>query len=170
MAKTYAYAIAGGLIATFTVAPVMSALLLPDKLSEVETFIVQRLRRVYEPASGFALANPVVTLGGALLLFGAAMFGVHSLGVEFLPHLEEGNLFIRAELPTSISLEAGSPPPMRSVAASRPIPKSSVSFQRKAAPTMAPTRPVSSTPNSLCRSSRRRNGPPAWTRTSSSPS
>jgi cobalt-zinc-cadmium resistance protein CzcA len=60
----------------------------------------------------------VVTLGGAGLLFGAAMFGVHSLGVEFLPHLEEGNLFIRAELPPSISLEAGSPPPMRSAAAS----------------------------------------------------
>jgi len=109
MAKTYAYAIAGGLIATFTVAPVMSALLLPDKLSEVETFIVQRLRRVYEPASSFALANPVVTIGGGLLLFGAAMVGVRSLGVEFLPHLEEGNLFIRGELPTSISLEAGLP-------------------------------------------------------------
>jgi cobalt-zinc-cadmium resistance protein CzcA len=41
MAKTYAYAIAGGLIATFTVAPVMAAMLLPDKLSEVETFIVR---------------------------------------------------------------------------------------------------------------------------------
>jgi cobalt-zinc-cadmium resistance protein CzcA len=63
MAKTYAYAIAGGLIATFTVAPVMAMILLPDKLSEVETWIVQRLRRVYEPASRFALANRIVTLG-----------------------------------------------------------------------------------------------------------
>jgi cobalt-zinc-cadmium resistance protein CzcA len=45
MAKTYAYAIFGGLIATFTVAPALSAMLLPDKLSEVETFVVSRMRR-----------------------------------------------------------------------------------------------------------------------------
>lgn len=107
MAKTYAYAIAGGLIATFTVAPVMATLLLPDKLSEVETRVVQFLRRIYEPAARFALANSVVTLGGALLLLGAALVGVRSLGVEFLPHLEEGNMYIRASLPGSISLEAG---------------------------------------------------------------
>ncbi len=108
MAKTYAYAITGGLIATFTVAPVMSMMLLPDKLSEVETRIVQALRRVYEPAAAFALANRVVALGGAGLLFLAAMVGVRALGIEFLPHLEEGNIFIRAALPASISLDAGS--------------------------------------------------------------
>ena len=107
MAKTYAYAIAGGLIATFTVAPVLATLLLPDKLSEVETRVVQFLRRIYEPAARFALANTVVTLGGALLLLGAAVIGVRALGVEFLPHLEEGNMYIRASLPGSISLEAG---------------------------------------------------------------
>ena len=107
MAKTYAYAIVGGLIATFTVAPVLATLLLPDKLSEVETRVVRFLRGIYEPAARFALANTVVTLGGALLLLGAALVGVRSLGVEFLPHLEEGNMYIRASLPGSISLEAG---------------------------------------------------------------
>ncbi|WCM28540.1 CusA/CzcA family heavy metal efflux RND transporter [Sphingomonas sp. QA11] len=109
MAKTYAYAITGGLIATFTVAPVLATLLLPDKLSEVETRIVARLRGWYEPAAAFALANRVLTLGGALLLLGAAVVGVRSLGIEFLPHLEEGNMYIRASLPASISLEAGQP-------------------------------------------------------------
>ncbi|WP_404369731.1 efflux RND transporter permease subunit [Sphingomonas sp. MMS24-J45] len=109
MAKTYAYAITGGLIATFTVAPVLATLLLPDKLSEVETWIVARLRRVYEPAAAFALANRVLTIGGALLLLAAAGIGVRSLGIEFLPHLEEGNMYIRASLPASISLEAGQP-------------------------------------------------------------
>ncbi|MBP2275829.1 MULTISPECIES: efflux RND transporter permease subunit [Sphingomonas] len=109
MAKTYAYAITGGLIATFTVAPVLATMLLPDKLSEVETWIVARLRRLYEPAAAFALGNRVLAIGGALLLLGGAMVGVRSLGIEFLPHLEEGNMYIRASLPASISLEAGQP-------------------------------------------------------------
>ncbi|MDF0487623.1 CusA/CzcA family heavy metal efflux RND transporter [Sphingomonas sp. H39-1-10] len=109
MAKTYAYAITGGLIATFTVAPVLSAMLLPDKLSEVETWIVARLRRVYEPAAAFALGNRILAIGGAVLLLAVALIGARSLGIEFLPHLEEGNMYIRASLPPSISLEAGEP-------------------------------------------------------------
>ncbi|GAA0308580.1 CusA/CzcA family heavy metal efflux RND transporter [Sphingomonas oligophenolica] len=109
MAKTYAYAIAGGLIATFTVSPVLAALLLPDRISEVETRIVRSLRRLYEPAAAFALANRVLAVGGGVLLIGAALIAVRTLGVEFLPHLEEGNLYIRATLPASISLEAGQP-------------------------------------------------------------
>jgi len=109
MAETYAYAIAGGLIATFTVSPVLSALLLPDRLSEVETKIVQVMRRFYRPAVAFALANRLVTFCSAILLILVALIAMRSLGVEFLPHLEEGNLYIRATLPASISLEAGQP-------------------------------------------------------------
>ncbi|MES2057188.1 MAG: CusA/CzcA family heavy metal efflux RND transporter [Pseudomonadota bacterium] len=109
MAKTYAYAISGGLLATFTVAPVLATMLLPDRLSEVETWIVARLRRLYEPAAAFALGNRVITLGGSALLMVLAIVGIRSLGIEFLPHLEEGNMYIRASLPPSISLEAGEP-------------------------------------------------------------
>src|ERR1700679_2026109 len=57
MAKTYGYAIAGGLIATFTVAPALSAIILPRKLAESETPLLRLLRRLYEPAIEFALAN-----------------------------------------------------------------------------------------------------------------
>jgi len=109
MAKTYAYAILGGLIATFTIAPVLATMLLPDDLDEVDTWLVARIRGLYVPAARFALANRVLTLGGACLLFIIAMFGMRSLGVEFLPHLEEGNMYIRASLPASISLEGGQP-------------------------------------------------------------
>ena len=70
MAKTYAYAIAGGLIATFTVSPALSALLLPEHMERTETFVVRGLRRVYRPVVGFALANRIVTLGGAGVLVG----------------------------------------------------------------------------------------------------
>ena len=109
MAKTYAYAITGGVIATFTVAPALSLLLLPDKLSDVETRVVRALRRLYAPLARLALANKVLTLGAAALLLAAAHIGVRALGVEFLPHLEEGNLYIRASMPPSINLEAGQP-------------------------------------------------------------
>jgi len=109
MAKTYAYAISGGLLATFTISPVLAAMMLPDHLDEVETWIVRKLRGLYEPRAAFALANRTLVMGGALLLFATALIGVRMLGVEFLPHLEEGNLYIRASLPPSISLEEGQP-------------------------------------------------------------
>jgi cobalt-zinc-cadmium resistance protein CzcA len=109
MAQTYAYAIGGGLLATFTVSPVLAAIMLPDTLEETETWIVRNLRRLYEPAARFALSNRILTLGGAALMFVLAIAAGRSLGIEFLPHLEEGNMYIRATLPASISLEEGQP-------------------------------------------------------------
>ncbi len=109
MAKTYAYAIAGGLLAAFTVAPVLSALILPDSLREVDTWVVCQLRRAYEPAVAFTLVNRRLTLIVAAIVVLGAFASVKMLGIEFLPHLEEGNLYIRATLPPSISLEAGQP-------------------------------------------------------------
>ena len=107
MARTYAYAIAGGLIATFTISPALSAVLLPVGIEEVETFVVRGMRRVYQPILEFALANRILTLGSAAIVFGLALAAVHGLGLEFLPHLEEGNLWVRATMPPSISLEEG---------------------------------------------------------------
>jgi heavy metal efflux system protein len=109
MAKTYGYAILGGLIATFTVAPALSAILLQSDLEERETFAVRWLRRLYEPTVEFALANRLLTGGLAILLGLAAVVALRGLGLEFLPKLEEGNLWIRATFPPSISLEAANP-------------------------------------------------------------
>lgn len=105
MAKTYGYAIAGGLIATFTISPALSALLLPDGVAEIETWVVRSLRRVYEPVVEFALANRFVTLGTLGVLLVMAGLATRALGLEFLPKLEEGNFWIRATMPMSISLE-----------------------------------------------------------------
>jgi heavy metal efflux system protein len=85
----------------------LSALLLPNRVSETETLAVRGLRRLYSPLVAFALANRVLTLGGAGLLIVMALLAMRSLGLEFLPHLEEGNLWIRATMPPSISLERG---------------------------------------------------------------
>jgi len=109
MAKTYAYAIAGGLIATFTVSPALSALLLSEDMSDTETLVVRTLRRVYMPLVRFALANPVFSVGLLVLTLAVAGLAGRTLGLEFLPKLEEGNFWIRATMPTSISLEAGQP-------------------------------------------------------------
>src|SRR5262249_20221245 len=49
MAKTYAYALAGGLLATFTITPALAASILPDHVSETETLLVRILHRVYSP-------------------------------------------------------------------------------------------------------------------------
>ncbi|BBP02578.1 efflux RND transporter permease subunit [Sulfuriferula nivalis] len=105
MASTYAYAIIGGLVATFTIAPALSSLLLPAHVTETETIVVGWMRRVYTPVIGFALANRILTLFCAGILVVMAGFAVHSLGMEFLPKLEEGNMWIRASMPDSISLE-----------------------------------------------------------------
>jgi heavy metal efflux system protein len=105
MAKTYAYAIAGGLIATFTIAPALSLILFPNQVDERETLIVRWLRRLYEPALEFVLANRIITFSGLALLALLAILALRSLGLEFLPKLEEGNLWVRATFPQSISLE-----------------------------------------------------------------
>jgi cobalt-zinc-cadmium resistance protein CzcA len=107
MAKTYAYALAGGLLATFTVSPAMSAMLLPDRVEERDTLLVRLLHRFYRPVLHFSLANKVLTLAGAALLVVSTGLALGSLGMEFLPKLEEGNLWIRATMPSSVSLEEG---------------------------------------------------------------
>ncbi len=107
MAKTYAYAIAGGLIATFTVTPALSALLLPARVREVETLIVRGLHRLYRPVLRKVLERRAAALLGAALILLLAAAALPRLGLEFLPKLEEGNFWIRATMPPSISLEEG---------------------------------------------------------------
>ena len=109
MAETYAYAIAGGLLATFTVSPALSALLLRGRIEEGDTFLLKRIRGLYTPICEFALSNRWLTLGAAGLCLAGTVLAGGQLGLEFLPHLEEGNFWIRATLPASSSLAAGEP-------------------------------------------------------------
>lgn len=107
MARTYAYALSGALIATFTISPVLASLLLPHHVKETETLFVRAIRHVYTPVLGWALRRRRTTVGigvAFLLLSGLLLTRV---GTEFLPALEEGNLWIRASMPSTISLEAG---------------------------------------------------------------
>jgi cobalt-zinc-cadmium resistance protein CzcA len=107
MAQTYAYALAGGLIATFTVTPALSALILPEHVEETETFVVHVLHRAYAPVLAFSIRHRALVVGCAVVLLAVAAIAIRSLGLEFLPKLEEGNLWVRATLPATISLEEG---------------------------------------------------------------
>jgi len=107
MARTYAYALAGGLIATFTITPALSAIILPAHVQETETWIMRQLHRAYMPILNWAVGSRKVVLGAGVVLVVLTIILARMLGLEFLPKLEEGNLWIRATLPPTISLQEG---------------------------------------------------------------
>jgi cobalt-zinc-cadmium resistance protein CzcA len=107
MARTYAYALAGGLLATFTVTPALSALILPSHMHETETRIMVWLHWLYMPVLRWAVGNRKLVVGAAVTLVVLTIICSRLLGLEFLPKLEEGNLWIRATLPPTISLQEG---------------------------------------------------------------
>jgi cobalt-zinc-cadmium resistance protein CzcA len=109
MARTYGFALAGALIATFTVTPVLASLLLPEHVREAETFVVRALRSVYTPILRLALSARRLTVAIGVVFLGFTGVLTLRLGTEFLPHLEEGNLWIRASMPPTIALDAGFP-------------------------------------------------------------
>jgi cobalt-zinc-cadmium resistance protein CzcA len=107
MARTYGYALAGALIATFTVTPVIASILLPAHVKETETIVVRLLHRLYNPALRFALNRRPLTVGIGIAFLAVSAFLGLRLGSEFLPHLEEGNFWIRASMPITLSLQDG---------------------------------------------------------------
>lgn len=161
MARTYAYALAGGLLATFTVTPALSAIILPSHLRETETRMVRWLHGIYMPVLRWAVANARLVMAGAVSLMILTVVAGHFLGLEFLPKLEEGNLWIRATLPPTISLEEGNSyvNEMRRMIRARPEVESVVSQQGRPddgtdaaglfnAEFFAPLKPVSQWPGS----------------------
>jgi cobalt-zinc-cadmium resistance protein CzcA len=107
MARTYGSALAGALIATFTVTPVLSSFLLPERVKETETLIVRGLHRIYRPVLDFALERRALVVGIGVAFLALVAILIPFLGSEFLPALEEGNYWIRAAMPQTMSLDAG---------------------------------------------------------------
>jgi len=94
MSKTYAYAYAvvGALLAAFTITPALAAALLREDSQERDTLLVRVLRRAHRSLYGLAMRAHALCLVLAGALFGGALFLLSTLGAEFLPALEEGNL------------------------------------------------------------------------------
>jgi heavy metal efflux system protein len=109
MARTYGLALVGALLSTFTITPVLTSFLLPERVEEAETIIVRALRRAYTPALRWSLAHRRTMVIFAVAFLAATGVLTLRLGSEFLPALEEGNLWIRASMPPTIGLEAGEP-------------------------------------------------------------
>jgi len=107
MARTYGYALAGALLATFTITPVLASFLLPKHVKETETIVVRTLHRVFNPALRFALDRRAIAVGIGIAFLAVTAFLGSRLGSEFLPKLEEGNFWIRCSMPMTLSLQDG---------------------------------------------------------------
>ena len=108
MAHTYAFAIGGAILLALTFTPMLASRALSmrnEEHEEKESAVMRFLNRIYNPIFSFSLRRPRVAIAiGAVpvvLALAASVF----LGREFMPKLEEGNFWIRATLPISISLE-----------------------------------------------------------------
>lgn len=108
MAHTYAFAIGAAILLALSLTPALTSKLIAPGVEEKDSFATRHLRRLYMPIFRFGIRRPVVALAVGLgpVLLGLALF--KTLGGEFMPKLEEGNLWIRATLPSSVSLEQSS--------------------------------------------------------------
>ena len=109
MARTYGFALVGALLSTFTITPTLASYLLPEHAEETRTIVVRALLWIYSPVLHWSLGHRKTMLVSAAAFLAIIALLVTRLGSEFLPHLEEGNLWIRASMPPTIGLEAGEP-------------------------------------------------------------
>ena len=90
MALTMIFALAGSLVLSLTLMPVLASLFLPKHLKETEPWLVRLSHRLYEPVLGLALRFRKLVLLGAVVLLVGVIFLAARLGADFLPKLGEG--------------------------------------------------------------------------------
>jgi cobalt-zinc-cadmium resistance protein CzcA len=105
MARTYAFAIGGAVLLALTLTPVLTSKFIPAQSEEKESAVMHFLNRLYAPAFHASIKYPRAALGLAVIPVVLCAVLYPLLGGEFMPKLEEGNFWIRATLPMSISLE-----------------------------------------------------------------
>jgi cobalt-zinc-cadmium resistance protein CzcA len=107
MAQTYAFAIGGSILLSLTLTPVLASRILPTSSGEheKESLPMRLIGRLYRPIFAFSLHRPKLAIFLGVAPVVAALVASAFLGREFMPKLEEGNFWIRATLPISISLE-----------------------------------------------------------------
>ena len=105
MSITYGFALLGALLMAFTLAPVLCSFLLTGPIREEDTILVKPLRRMYQQILDWALNHRQVVVAMAAALLIVALVALQFLGGEFMPALEEGNLWVRATMPVDISFD-----------------------------------------------------------------
>ena len=108
MADTMAFALIGALILTLTVVPVMAWYAFKKGVEEKHNRIFDWIRDAYAKCLDWCLAHPKITLFTSGAIFAASLLLVPLIGGEFLPHLDEGALWVRATMPYTISFEESS--------------------------------------------------------------
>lgn len=103
MALTITFAMAGSLVLTMTLIPVLSALILRPK-PERDTFIVGTIKRVYLPLLDWVRTHRAVTVTLAVALLIGALALIPFLGKEFMPQLQEGSIMVEVTAIPSTSL------------------------------------------------------------------
>ncbi|WP_133500040.1 efflux RND transporter permease subunit [Cognatilysobacter terrigena] len=104
MAFNIAFAMAGSLILSLTLIPVLAALILKPK-PERDTWLVARIKRVYGPLLGKALARKKVVVISAIAALVGSLAIFPFLGKEFMPQLQEGSIMWRVTGIPSTSLD-----------------------------------------------------------------
>src|SRR5262249_59699671 len=97
------FALTGALPLALTFSRVMAPLVLHTPKAERDTLLVRGIKRVYAPLLRGVLAHPVLTVVVAGLALSATLATVPFIGGEFMPKLEEGNLWVRATMPNTIA-------------------------------------------------------------------
>jgi cobalt-zinc-cadmium resistance protein CzcA len=122
MADTMIFALIGSLIATLTLLPVLCAWFLRRGVRERRNVVFEWVRAAYARGLDLCLAHPWRTTLASAALLGASLLLIPGIGAEFMPHLDEGALWIRATLPYTISFEESSKisPQVRSILRSFP--------------------------------------------------
>jgi cobalt-zinc-cadmium resistance protein CzcA len=108
MADTMSFALLGSLLCSLTLLPVLCAYFLRKNIKEPSVRAYDRVRDAYGRLLGAGLRHRVVTLTVCLLIFASSLALVPFIGAEFMPHLDEGSLWIRATMPYTISFEEAS--------------------------------------------------------------
>ncbi len=105
MALTVVFALAGSLVLSLTLMPVLASLLLPDKPRDREPWLVRAAKRLYEPMLEFVLRRRAPVLSAVGVALAAGIFLATRLGTEFIPRLSEEALVINTVRLAGVSVE-----------------------------------------------------------------
>src|SRR5579863_8696477 len=106
MSETYVFALAGALLFAVFLSPILASFMRPEKVRAHHTVLVTWLGKRYAAALKWTMSRRKTTLAIAGAAFIITLLLARFLGGEFMPKLEEGNLWVRATLPQDVSYEA----------------------------------------------------------------
>src|SRR4029079_11312519 len=109
MARTVLFALAGSLLLSLTLMPVLAYTSLPRKLEEKDVPLIRWLKWLYPPVVEGAMAQPLLTAAAAVIVAAISIPIALGLGAEFMPKLDEGDILVEANRLPSSTLEDSLP-------------------------------------------------------------